>query len=76
MMAATPCPPPMHIVRSEYLPPVLRSSYRALTVRMASMMRSPSPRRRASSIAQASDVWDYGDLSMPTTIRPSSDPIP
>src|ERR1700722_6191275 len=30
-----PCPPPMHMVTSAYLPPVRRSSYSALTVRMA-----------------------------------------
>src|SRR3984957_1057406 len=34
-IAAMPWPPPMHIVTSAYRPPVRRSSYSALTVRIA-----------------------------------------
>ena len=34
-IVAMPCPPPMHIVLSAYLPPVRLSSYSDLTTRMA-----------------------------------------
>ena len=69
-----PCPPPMHIVTSACLPPVRRSSYRALTARMApvapigcpsemplpfGLVRSPG---RPSSLATASAyfIWNAG----------------
>ena len=39
-----PCPPPMHMVMSAYLPPVRRSSYSALTARMVPVAAIGCPR--------------------------------
>ena len=39
-----PCPPPMHMVISAYLPPVRRSSYSALTARMVPVAAIGCPR--------------------------------
>src|SRR5215471_12471367 len=86
-IAAMPCPPPMHIVTSAYRPPVRRSSYRALTVRMAPVapigwpreMPLPfglvcsggSPSSRTTASACAANASFTSNTSMSSSLRPA-----